>query len=104
MAATGPAQETGTQDEWRARVLADPGLVLDDPDVMRALVLTSERAMGGNVVDLRGMAMERLESRLERLEDTHRAVIAAAYETSPRPTRSTAPCCACWMPTASRSS
>ncbi|MFN4099323.1 MAG: DUF484 family protein [Pararhodobacter sp.] len=80
MAVTGPAQIPATQDEWRARILADPGLVLDDPEVMRALVLTSERAMGGNVVDLRGMAMERIESRLERLEETHRAVIAAAYE------------------------
>jgi hypothetical protein len=30
--------------------------------------------------DLRGLAMERLETRLERLEDTHRSVIAAAYE------------------------
>ncbi|GAB4265345.1 MAG: DUF484 family protein [Pararhodobacter sp.] len=80
MAVSGPAQEPGTQDDWRKRVLADPGLVLDDPEVMRVLVLASERAMGGNVVDLRGMAMERLESRLERLEDTHRAVIAAAYE------------------------
>ncbi|MBN8294151.1 DUF484 family protein [Rhodobacter sp. NTK016B] len=68
------------QEEWRARVLADPGLVLDDSELMRALVLTSERAMGGNVVDLRSMAMERLESRLARLEETHRAVIAAAYE------------------------
>lgn len=80
MAVTGPAKDTGTQDEWRQRVLADPGLVLDDPELMRALVLMSERAMGGNVVDLRGMAMERLESRLDRLEETHRAVIAAAYE------------------------
>lgn len=80
MAVTGPAEKTGTQDEWRRRILADPGLVLDDSELMRALVLTSERAMGGNVVDLRGMAMERLESRLDRLEETHRAVIAAAYE------------------------
>lgn len=80
MATTGPAKSGTMQDDWRARVLADPSLVLDDPDIMRALVLTSERAMGGNVVDLRGMAMERLETRLERLEETHRAVIAAAYE------------------------
>lgn len=80
MAVTGPAQEPGTQDEWRRRALADPGIVLDDAELMRALVLTSERAMGGNVVDLRGMAMERLESRLDRLEENHRAVIAAAYE------------------------
>jgi len=36
--------------------------------------------MGGNIVDLRGIAMERMESRLDRLEDTHRSVIAAAYE------------------------
>lgn len=80
MSVTGPAPSTATQDDWRRLVLADPGLVLDDPELMRALVLTSERAMGGNVVDLRGMAMERLETRLARLEETHRAVIAAAYE------------------------
>jgi uncharacterized protein len=66
--------------EWREQITADPGLVLDDPDLMRVLVMASERALGGNVVDLRGMAMERLESRLARLEETHRAVISAAYE------------------------
>jgi len=80
MAVTGPVKQAGEQEEWRARVLADPGLVLDDPAIMRALVTASERAMGGNVVDLRAMAMDRLEARMERLEDTHRAVIAAAYE------------------------
>jgi uncharacterized protein YigA (DUF484 family) len=47
---------------------------------MRALVAANERSMGNNVVDLRGIAMERLEARLDRLEDTHRSVIAAAYE------------------------
>ncbi|HHX91986.1 MAG TPA: DUF484 family protein [Paracoccus sp.] len=80
MAVSGPVKQAGEQDEWRARVLADPGLVLEDPALMRALVTASERAMGGNVVDLRAMAMDRLEARMERLEETHRAVIAAAYE------------------------
>lgn len=47
---------------------------------MRALIAANERTMGGNIVDLRGIAMERLEARLDRLEDTHRNVIAAAYE------------------------
>lgn len=47
---------------------------------MDALVAANERAMGSNIVDLRGIAMERLEARLDRLEDTHRSVIAAAYE------------------------
>lgn len=80
MAVTGPVKQSGDDQEWRARVIADPGLVLDDPALMQALVAASERAMGGNVVDLRGMAMERLEARLDRLEETHRAVIAAAYD------------------------
>ncbi|MBJ3761304.1 DUF484 family protein [Maribius pontilimi] len=66
--------------EIRDRILTEPDLILDDHDVMRALVAANERAMGGNVVDMRGLAMERLEARLDRLEDTHRNVIAAAYE------------------------
>lgn len=47
---------------------------------MQALIAANEHTMGGNIVDLRGIAMERLETRLDRLEDTHRSVIAAAYE------------------------
>ncbi|MBT8410285.1 MAG: DUF484 family protein, partial [Octadecabacter sp.] len=47
---------------------------------MRALISANDRQMGGNIVDMRGIAMERLENRLDRLEDTHRSVIAAAYE------------------------
>lgn len=64
----------------RNHIIADPAALLDDTDIMRALVAANEKAMGGNIVDLRGIAMERLESRLDRLEDTHRSVIAAAYE------------------------
>lgn len=67
------------EPDLRDRILADPEILLDDRDVMNALVAANERAMGTNVVDLRGIAMQRLESRLDRLEDTHRSVIAAAY-------------------------
>lgn len=35
---------------------------------------------GRNVVDLRGKLVDRLEGRLDKLEETHRNVIAAAYE------------------------
>ena len=62
---------------------------------MRALIAANERAMGGNIVDLRGIAMERLEARLDRLEDTHRSVIAAAYENLRAPTRCTGRSCGC---------
>jgi uncharacterized protein YigA (DUF484 family) len=67
-------------DDLREKIIADPDVILSDADVMRALIAANERAMGANVVDLRGVAMERLEERLDRLEDTHRNVIAAAYE------------------------
>ncbi len=64
----------------REKIMSDPELLLEDQDIMRALVAANEKTMGGNIVDLRGIAMERLEARLDRLEDTHRSVIAAAYE------------------------
>jgi uncharacterized protein YigA (DUF484 family) len=66
--------------ELRERIIANPAVVLDDADIMRALVSAYDRSMGNNVIDLRGIAMERLEARLDRLADTHRSVIAAAYE------------------------
>ncbi|NHB76133.1 DUF484 family protein [Rhodobacter calidifons] len=68
------------EPDLRDRILAEPERLLDDRDVMNALVAANERAMGANIVDLRGIAMQRLEARLDRLEDTHRSVIAAAYE------------------------
>ncbi|THD72894.1 DUF484 family protein [Thalassobius vesicularis] len=64
----------------RQKIISEPDVILDDKDLMRALVAANERAMGNNIIDLRGIAMERLEARLDRLEDTHRSVIAAAYE------------------------
>lgn len=64
----------------RDKIMSSPDIVLEDVDLMRALVAANERAMGANIVDLRGIAMDRLEQRLDRLEETHRSVIAAAYE------------------------
>ena len=37
--------------DWRERVLSDPDLILDDRDVMRALITANDRQMGGNIVD-----------------------------------------------------
>lgn len=64
----------------RETILREPALVLDDADVMRALVGANDRAMGPNVVDMRGLAMQRLEGQLGKLEDTHQSVLAAAYD------------------------
>ncbi len=67
-------------DELRDRIIADPDFILEDRTVMRALIAANQSSLGNNIVDLRGIALDRLESRLDRLEDTHRSVIAAAYE------------------------
>jgi uncharacterized protein YigA (DUF484 family) len=66
--------------DLRDVILAEPEAILEDPAVMAALVAASERALGSNIVDLRAIAMDRMEARLDRLEDTHRSVIAAVYE------------------------
>lgn len=66
--------------ETRDRLLADPGAILADRDLMRALVAAREAEVGRNVIDIRGRAMEALETRLDRLEATHEGVIAAAYD------------------------
>ncbi|WP_039017189.1 DUF484 family protein [Halocynthiibacter namhaensis] len=64
----------------REKIMSEPEVVLEDPDVMRALISADEGRMGNNVVDLRSVAMGRLETRLGQLEDTHQTVISAAYE------------------------
>ena len=70
---------TATPD-LRDRILRDPALILEDHELMRALLAADRSALGRNVVDLRGVLVDRLEERLDRLEDTHREVLAAAYE------------------------
>lgn len=71
---------TSVDSEIREKIIKDPGLILDDRDLMNALVAANEQARGENIVDLRSIAMGRLEERLDRLEDTHKSVIAAAYD------------------------
>lgn len=70
----------GLDQETRGKLLADPGVILADRDLMRALVEARDAEIGENVVDIRGRAMEALESRLDRLELQHESVIAAAYD------------------------
>lgn len=71
---------TDQLNELKNEILKDPAIILDDAEVMRALLNTDDNTKGANVVDLRGAFVARLEERLDRLEDTHRTVIAAAYD------------------------
>ncbi len=67
-------------EDLREKILSDPSVILEDQALLRALLAADRRIAGRNVVDLRGVLVERLEERLDRLEDTHREVLAAAYE------------------------
>jgi len=75
-----PHKSVGSDDDLHDRILKNPALVLEDPSIMRALISMADTGKGGNVVDLRTIALDRLEARLSRLEDIHRSVVAAAYE------------------------
>ncbi len=73
-------RQTTPLDQLRDRILAEPEMILGDTDVMKALAAADDRREAHNVIDLRDVALRRLEERFERLEDTHNTVIAAAYE------------------------
>lgn len=75
-----PGKNAVITGDLRNKIISEPEIILEDRDLMKALIAANERVMGANIVDLRGIAMDRLEARLDRLEDTHRHVIAAAYE------------------------
>lgn len=70
---------TDERDLIRSLIVADPQLVLADDQVMQALI-GETRNGDRQVVDLRDRLVERLESRLKRLVQANRSVIAAAYE------------------------
>ncbi|MFT3974500.1 MAG: DUF484 family protein [Amaricoccus sp.] len=72
--------ETTEAADIRALILRDPDLILEDQALMQALLAADSKAYGRKVVDLRGVVVERLEERLDRLQDTHREVLAAAYD------------------------
>lgn len=70
----------GTTVALRKRILSDPKLVLDDPEIMEALATAQTSDQGKNIIDMRSVAMQRMEERLDALEETHQTVIAAAYD------------------------
>lgn len=78
------SEEAVREDEGlaalRALIVNEPELILGDREIMQALIAADGVEDGRNVVDLRGRLVHRLEDRLENLAETHRSVVAAAYE------------------------
>jgi uncharacterized protein YigA (DUF484 family) len=75
-----PQTAAQAEEILRDIIIKNPRIVLDDSAVMRTLVSAHDQLRGENIVDLRSVAMKRLETRLDRLEVTHRSVIGAAYD------------------------
>lgn len=73
------ANDKDPKDDLRAAILRDPELILNDPEIMRAL-LGPAQGSERNVVDLRAALIDRLETRLGALSAAHRDVIAAARD------------------------
>jgi hypothetical protein len=64
----------------RKKVLSNPKIILEDTEVMKALVEANESEIGGNIVDLRSVAMRQLENQIQKAEITNKSIVAAAYE------------------------
>lgn len=65
--------------DLRARIAANPELVLGDPVIMQAL-LESESGLDRRVRDLRDVAITRLEQKLARLMAAHRDIVDVAMD------------------------
>lgn len=71
------------QARLKTAILKDPDVVLSDPDIMRALLTPSDQRRldaPRQVVDLRSALIDRLERRLERLQEAHRDIVDAVWD------------------------
>lgn len=66
--------------DLRDTILRDPNAILNDREVMRALVSADDAAKGDNIVDLKTAVVQRLEERLDQLEGHHKTILSAAYD------------------------
>ena len=80
MTGTSIPRQGAIAPDVRTKLIKDPKIILDDIDLMRALIGANDQTRGENVVDLRGIAMDRMQDKLGQLENTHKSVVAAAYD------------------------
>jgi hypothetical protein len=64
----------------RKRILQDPEALLNDREVMRALISASSSNTPTNVIDLKSVVLKRLEGRVEEIEGQNSNIISAAYK------------------------
>jgi len=66
--------------DFRKRILQDPEALLNDREVMRALISASSNNAPTNVIDLKSVVLKRLEGRVDEIEGQNSNIISAAYK------------------------
>tara|TARA_R110002096_G_scaffold141081_2_gene295827 strand:- start:5009 stop:5713 length:705 start_codon:yes stop_codon:yes gene_type:complete len=64
----------------RTHILQDPQALLNDREVMRALISASDADASNNIIDLKSVVLKRLEGRLDEMEGQNSTIISAAYD------------------------
>ena len=72
--------DTDTMADIRTHILQDPQALLNDREVMRALISASDADASNNIIDLKSVVLKRLEGRLDEMEGQNSTIISAAYD------------------------
>ncbi len=67
-------------DHLREEILAKAHEILNDEILLRALIKASDKNLGSKIVDLRSVAMQKMDGELKKLKRSNQQVIATAYE------------------------
>ena len=67
-------------DQLREEILAKAHEILNDETLLRALIEASDKNLGSKIVDLRSVAMRKMDGELKKLKRSNQQVIATAYE------------------------
>ena len=67
-------------DKLREEIVAKAHEILNDETLLKALIGTSDKNLGGKIVDLRSVAMQKMDGELKKLKRSNQQVIATAYE------------------------
>ena len=67
-------------DQLREEILAKAHEILNDETLLRALIEGSDKNLGSKIVDLRSVAMQKMDGKLKKLKRSNQQVIATAYE------------------------
>ena len=67
-------------DKLREEILAKAHEILNDETLLRALIEASDKNLGNKIVDLRSVAMKKMDGEVKKLKRSNQQVIATAYE------------------------